>query len=98
MNIGIRRFILRLIVGLLTFIIGVAAVMALGGFRPFQSYTISPNYNYRRGVSSGTLRAEPAFEYHYGDGCRGMRHYDPPPPPPPMMDAPSPPSPPRAVR
>ncbi|HEX8890137.1 MAG TPA: hypothetical protein VF779_13350 [Pyrinomonadaceae bacterium] len=92
MNTGIRRFILRLIVGLLTFIIGVVAAMALGGFRPFSS---SPTYIYRNGYSN-SMSAEPAFEYHEyrGHGCR-MRSAMPPPPPP-MVDAPLPPPPPRS--
>jgi hypothetical protein len=94
MNTGIRRFILRLIVGLLTFIIGVAVAMALGGFRPFQGFTSSPNYMYRRSV---VIEAAPAIEYreYREHGCR-MRHE--PPPPPPMVDAPLPPAPPRSSR
>ena len=95
-----RRFILRLIVGLLTFLIGVAAAMLLGGFRPFQSFASSPNYIYRRGVYYNSLRAEPAFEYEYGEhGCGGTRHRTAElPPPPPMADAPLPPEPLRPVR
>ena len=91
MNTGIRRFILRLIVGLLTFIIGVVAAMALGGFRPFAS---SPTYIYRRNAYYQSLSPEPAFQrYEYGGyGCR-MHHELPPPP---MVDAPMPPPPPRS--
>ncbi|HYJ46027.1 MAG TPA: hypothetical protein VEV81_05380 [Pyrinomonadaceae bacterium] len=98
MNTVTRRFILRLIVGLLTFLIGVAAAIALGGFRPFQSLTGSPNYIYRRGAYYSP-RAEPAFEYYeyHEHGCK-MRSRGLPPPPPPLADAPLPPSPPRALR
>ena len=39
MNTGIRRFILRLAVGLVAFLVGVSAVWALGGFNPFQSFS-----------------------------------------------------------
>ena len=97
MNTVTRRFILRLIVGLLTFLIGVAAAIALGGFRPFQSFTGSPNYIYRRSTYYTSPKAEPAFEYEYHErGCR-MRHRELPPPPP-LVDAPLPPEPPRALR
>jgi hypothetical protein len=44
MNTGIRRFILRLAVGLLAFLMGVAAVWALGGFNPFQSFSGTRQY------------------------------------------------------
>ena len=59
MTTGIRRFILRFIVGLVTFLIGVAAAMAIAGFNPFESnqteqrnyrhyrYKKSCNFNYR---------------------------------------------------
>lgn len=95
MNTVTRRFILRLIVGLLTFLIGVAAAILLGGFQPFQGFASSPNYSYRRGAS---LRVAPAIQYEYHEhGCR-MRYRELPPPPP-MVDAPLPPEPPgRALR
>jgi hypothetical protein len=92
MNTCVRRFILRLIVGLLTFVIGIVAAMALGGFRPFQGFATSPSYMYRRNV---VIEAVPAIEYreHREHGCRM-----PPPPPPPMVDAPMPPEPSRSSR
>lgn len=104
MNTGIRRFILRLVVGLLTFIIGVAVAMALGGFRPFQGFTSSPNNIYRSGHCSRTSSESSDFYYEYGEhGCKRRARYQttelpppPPPPAPPMTDAPPlPPPPPR---
>lgn len=47
MKTATRRFILRFIVGLLAFLIGVAAAMAFGGFRPFESNS-SGQRNYRQ--------------------------------------------------
>jgi hypothetical protein len=48
MDTGTRRFILRLAVGLLTFLIGVAAAWALGAFNPFQnSYSGTRYYHHR---------------------------------------------------
>jgi hypothetical protein len=55
MNTGIRRFILRLAVGLLTFLIGVSAVWALGGFNPFQSS--SGTRYYRQSKRCGHYRS-----------------------------------------
>jgi hypothetical protein len=102
MNTGTRRFIIRLIVGLLTFMLGVGAAMLLGGFTPFRSFSGSTYY--RHGgyyyYRSGTATLEPAYEYPVyhkrGDGCRmrvELGKLPPPPPPPPAMhaDAPMPP-------
>lgn len=102
MNTCTRRFILRLIVGLLTFMLGVGAAMLLGGFRPLQSfsgstyYRQSRHYHYR----SGTATLEPAFEYPvYRQRweefrMRGELGKSPlPPPPPPAIHA-DPPMPP----
>ncbi|MDT4955498.1 MAG: hypothetical protein QOJ02_3636 [Acidobacteriota bacterium] len=101
MNTGTRRFILRLIVGLLTFMIGVGAVMLLGGFTPFRGSSGSPyyrqsdHYYYYR---SGTVTLGPAYEYPVyhkrGDGCRmrgELGKLPSPPPPAPHADAPMPP-------
>jgi hypothetical protein len=101
MNTGTRRFILRLIVGLLTFMIGVGAAMLLGGFTPFQSFSGSRYYRhsgqdyYRSGTTATT---EPAFIYPIyrkrADGCRmrgELGKLPPPPPPAPHADAPMPP-------
>jgi hypothetical protein len=76
MNTGIRRFILRLSVGLLAFLIGVTAVWALGGFNPFHSSSGTKYYRHKRCGSyrSGTTTPEPAFMYplfrQRGDGSR----------------------------
>jgi hypothetical protein len=42
MNTRTRRFVLRLIVGLLTFLIGVAAAMLLGHFNPLDGNRAQP--------------------------------------------------------
>lgn len=42
MNTRTRRFVLRLIVGLLTFLIGVIAAMVLGNFNPFEARQVRP--------------------------------------------------------
>jgi hypothetical protein len=106
MNTGIRRFILRLAVGLLAFLLGISAAWALGGFNPFQS---SSGESYDRHQRYGSHRSldmqpEPAYiypTYHKHDRCRAHGSLDElPPPPPPMADgdAPLPPSPPPAMR
>lgn len=103
MKTGTRRFILRLIVGLLTFLIGVAAAMLLGGFRPFESFASSPNYRYERHYHHWNPEPTiiyPIYEDHAGS-CRmrgRLGELAPPPPPEPLADAPMPPMPPRGVR
>ena len=92
MNTGTRRFILRLAVALLTFLLGVTAAWALGGFNPFQSSSGTRYYRYTRSGSypSGSLMAEPGVVYpiyrKHGHGCKAPRELGelPPPPPPPM--------------
>jgi hypothetical protein len=103
MNTITKRFILRLIIGLLTFAIGVGAAMLLGGFKPFDrfsgpTYYRHREYNYYR---SREATLEPAFEYHeYHE--QGYRLRNSPnelsPPPAPHVDAPMPPPPPRPLR
>ena len=101
MNTPTRRFLLRLIVGLLTFMIGVAAAMLLGGFRPFQAFGGSPYYRTNRGYLRSTS-PEPAYSYpvyhEYGHGCRMHERFNDVTPSAPKMDSPLPPAPPRAVR
>jgi hypothetical protein len=100
MNTGTRRFILRLAVGLLAFLIGVSAAWALGGFNPFQSSSGERYYKHKsyRYYRNGELTPEPAFIYplyHKGE-CDGRRALGklPPAPPAPHADTPVPPSPP----
>jgi hypothetical protein len=103
MNTEIRRFILRLAVGLLAFLLGIGAAWALGGFNPFQSSSGERYYRHRhyRGLDA---QPEPDFiypTYRKRDRCRArgsLGELMPPPPPAPDMDAPMPPSPPRALR
>jgi hypothetical protein len=104
MNTCTRRFLLRLAVGLLAFLLGVTAAWALGGFNPFQE---SRSYRYRNYDSNGSLgrTPEPAVVYpvyrYEGHGCkmrRRFREVTPPPPPAPLADAPMPPSPPQSLR
>jgi hypothetical protein len=98
MNTVTRRFILRLIIGLLTFAIGVGAAMLLGGFRPFDRFSGSTYYNFRLGnyYRSRTVTLEPAFEYHeyHEQGCRMRNRLSEIPPPAPHVDTPMPPPPP----
>ena len=91
MNTSTRRFILRLIVGLLTFVIGVAAAMALGGFRPFQNFGGQPSYRYKSyryyksASSSGMSESDVEKIYPSCRAKRGHARVDellPPPPPP----------------
>ena len=44
MNTGLRRFILRLAVGLLAFLLGIAAAWAISGLNPFQSSSGARSY------------------------------------------------------
>ena len=102
MDTGIRRFILRLVIGLLAFLIGVGAVWALGGFNPFQSSAGERYYRYQRHSSQRGLQVQPETAdmpavYGKRDSCktRGLMMDElPPPPPAPTRDAPLPPSPP----
>ncbi len=58
-----RRFVLHLIVGLLSFLIGVTAAVALGGFDPLARFTRS----YRHQPHS---LSAPAVKYENYSGCR----------------------------
>lgn len=102
MNTGIRRFILRLAVGLFAFLLGISAAWALGGFNPFQSSS-GEGYRYQRYRSYRGLDAspEPADIYRKRDRCRArgvLGELPPPPPPAPHRDAPMPPGPPPTLR
>lgn len=103
METGFRRFILRLMVGVLTFVIGVGAVMLITGFRPFDRFSNSPSY--RHGHCGGAYRSwsppPPAFETtHSSDltvypSCPALRGRaklgeTPSLPPAPLTDAPLP--------
>lgn len=101
MNTGTRRFIFRLIVGLLTFMIGVAVAMLLGGFRPFQSFASPTNYRYERHYRNRIDDPDVIYPVYRkeGKGCRARgRLGELLPPPPPLTDAPMPPSPPQGLR
>jgi hypothetical protein len=100
MNTLTRRFILRLIIGLLTFAIGVGAAMLLGGFRPFDRFSGLTHFSHRDYYyQSREAVLEPAFEYHeyHERGCR-MRSRINELPSAPNVDAPMPPPPPRPLR
>ena len=60
MNTGTRRFILRVAVGLLTFLLGVAAVWALSGLNPFQS-SGTRYYRHKRCGQYRSWSAPPSF-------------------------------------
>jgi hypothetical protein len=106
MNTGTRRFILRLAVGLLAFLIGISAAWALGGFNPFQSSSGKRDYRYQRYGSYRGLAAQPETAdmppvYHKRDRCRARHLMDEMPPnqpPAPHADAPMPPTPPPTLR
>lgn len=106
MNTGIRRFILRLAVGLLAFLIGVTAAWALGGFNPFQSSSGERYYRHQHYGSDrhwdGMSDADVVYPVYREHGCRGRGRVfgklPPPPPPAPRADMPMPPSPPPALR
>jgi hypothetical protein len=98
MNTGLRRFILRLAVGLLAFLLGVAVAWALGGLNPFQS----SSHSYRKRCGSHrSWSSAPAFEgsgyatttetftVYEGRSCKTKRMFGalPPPPPPPSAPA-----------
>lgn len=104
MNTGTRRFILRVAVGLLAFLLGVTAAWAFGGFNPFQRFSGERYYKHRyyRSDRNGDVTPEPAFIYpiyrkHECDAGRALRKL-PSPPPAPLADAPMPPSPPSRVK
>ena len=86
---GSRRFLLRLAVGLLAFLIGVTAAWALGGINPFQSFSGTRyyrqynRYGYYPRAEGGTILLK---EEH---GCKMKRRISelPPPPPPPPRPA-----------
>lgn len=97
MNTGTRRFILRLAVGLLAFLIGISAAWALGGFNPFQSSSGERYYRYqregyRRGLSAQPDNADMPRVYRKHDRCRvpALSELPPQPPPAPHQDAPMP--------
>ena len=96
MNTGLRRFILRVAVGLLAFLLGVAVAWALGGLNPFQGSAGSDSYRKRCGHShswsstSSEMRLYPETDgrniYYEGRSYRPKRMFvamPPPPPPPP---------------
>ena len=75
MNTGLRRFILRLAIGLLTFLIGISAAWALGGFNPFQSssverYERQQRYGYYHELDAQPKTADMPTVYHKRDRCR----------------------------
>ena len=94
MNTGLRRFILRVAVGLLAFLLGVAVAWALGGLNPFQSYSGAGSYHkgcdHHRSWSSteSSLRPESdgrnlGFEGRSFKTKRVFVAMPPTPPPPP---------------
>ena len=109
METGIRRFILRLVVGVLAFVIGVGAAMLFTGFRPFERFSNSPSY--RHGHCGAYYRSwsppPPSFETVRGvdlvvypslPAKARARLGEMTPPSPPLADAPLPPSPPQKLR
>ena len=97
MNTGLRRFLLRLAVGLLAFMLGITAAWALGSFNPFRNSSgMRYNYRYQRYDSTGEATTMPAFDhprYHKRDKCRARGELGTLPPAP-LVDAPLPPTPP----
>jgi hypothetical protein len=88
-----RRFVLHLIIGLLTFLIGVTAAIAIGGFNPMERF--SRNHSRRQlTIPPQQLSGTDETVERYS-GCRhnrartaDLRYYDKsftPPPPPPVM-------------
>lgn len=63
MNTCTRRFLLRLMIGLLTFAIGVGTAMLIGGFNPFNS-----NSRWMQGYRSGGYHRHSCF---YADEVPG---------------------------
>lgn len=101
MNTGIRRFILRLAVGLLAFFIGIGVSWAIGGLNPFQSSSGTPSYKKRCGSHRGSWSASPSGGYYvvipetthvneeHSHKTKRMMVDIPPPPPPPAPVAPA---------
>ena len=91
MNTGIRRFILRVAVGLLAFLLGVAVVWALGGINPFQGSSGSyrkrcgqqRSWSSSSGGSHHVTKTETFTHYDSGRSCRMKRMFSAVPPPPP---------------
>lgn len=108
METGIRRFILRLMVGVLTFVIGVGAAMLFTGFRPFERFSNSPYYRHGHcGAYRNWSPSPPSFETAHGSdftvypSCPAkarVRLGETLPPPPPLPDAPMPTRPPQTLR
>jgi hypothetical protein len=102
MNTCTRRFILRLAVGLLAFLLGVTAAWALGGFRPFSPSVRSERYYNSSGSLGQTPEPGVVYPVYREHGCRmhSRRFSELPlvPPPAPLADAPVPPSPPSVLR
>ena len=98
MTTGLRRFILRLAVGLLAFLLGITAAWALGGFNPFRNSSgLRYQYRLQRFDSSGEATTMPAFDhprYRKRDRCRMRGELGELPPLAPHADAPMPPPPP----
>lgn len=95
---NIRRFILRVAVGLLAFLIGIAVTWALVGLNPFQgssrsyrkhcghyrSWSASPAERSEYAVGPGAVFPEEGRSYK----TKRMFRAIPPPPPPPAPVAP----------
>lgn len=62
-----RRFVLFLIVGLLTFLIGVTAAIALGGFNPLERFG-------RHGRRHLTIPPQPLTTYDKAPSCNHKRY------------------------
>ena len=62
-----RRFVLFLIVGLLTFLIGVTAAIALGGFDPLERFS-------RHGRRHLTIPPQPLISPDKAPGCKYNRY------------------------
>ena len=100
MNTGIRRFILRVAVGLLAFLLGVAVAWALGGLNPFQSYSGAGSYRKPCPHKHRSWSATSMENSEYGttsetiiihEGLPGPKKRmmgEMPPPPPPVAPAP----------
>lgn len=66
-----RRFILHLIVGLLCFLIGVTAAVALGGFDPLARFSRSHRHQYT--IPPQSLTDTETMTEHYNSGYRSRR-------------------------
>jgi hypothetical protein len=62
-----RRFVLHLIVGLLCFLIGLTAAVALGGFDPMARFT--PRYRRHYTIPPQSLTTHGTITEHYSGGC-----------------------------